>query len=54
MRDRVNLLYTDTPFTFETNFSTLSIYADQLRLAAMDALAEEAILIAIYPVFHCE
>jgi hypothetical protein len=24
MRDRVNLLYTDTPFTFAANFATLS------------------------------
>lgn len=54
MRDRVNLLYTDTPFTFETNFATLSSYADKLRLAALNALEEEAILIAVHPLFHCE
>ena len=54
MRDRVNLLYTDTPFAFEANFATLSAYADQLRRAALDALEEEAILIVVYPVYHCE
>jgi hypothetical protein len=54
MRDRVNLLYTDTPFTFAANRDTLSSYADKLRLAVMDALEEEAMLIAVYPVFHCE
>ena len=54
MRDRINLLYTDTPFTFAANFATLSSYADKLRHAALDALREEAILIAVYPVFHCE
>jgi hypothetical protein len=54
MQDRVNLLYSDTPFTFEADFATLATYSDKLRLAALDALEEEAILIAVYPVFHCE
>ena len=54
MRDRVNLLYTDTPFTFTSNLETLSTYADKLRLAAMSALTEEAILIVVYPVFHSD
>lgn len=54
MRDRVNLLYTDTPFTFTANLETLSAYADKLRRAAFAALAEEAILVVVYPVYHSE
>ena len=54
MRDRVNLLYVGTPFTVRDNFDTLASYTDQLRVPAMDALKEEAILIVVYSVFHCE
>ena len=52
--DRVNLLYTDTPFTFEAGFDRLSRYADALRQAAFEALEEEAVLIALYKVYHSE
>ena len=50
--DRVNLLYTDAPFGFATDFDLLSEYADELREAAMRTLNEEAILIVVYPVHH--
>ena len=52
MRDRINLLYCDTPFDFERHFVTLSEYADELRDATMRALAEEAVLIAVFSVYH--
>lgn len=54
MHDRVNVLFTDTPFTFTSNRETLALYVDKLRSAVMDALQEEEILIAVYPVFHGE
>ena len=54
MRDRVNLLYTDTAFAFEANFATLSEYADALRDAALQALEEEAVLIAVFPLYHAD
>ncbi len=54
MRDRVNLLYCDSHFSFTEHFETLSLYADKLRQAAMDALEEEAILVAVFPVFHSQ
>ncbi len=44
VRDRVNLVYTDTPFAFESNFERISRYTDELRKAAFEALEEEAIL----------
>jgi hypothetical protein len=31
MQDRVNLLYTDTPFAFENNFERISRYTDELQ-----------------------
>lgn len=52
--DRVNVLYTDAPFGFATDFALLSDYADELRDAAYKALNEEAILIVVYPVYHSQ
>jgi len=52
LRDRVNLVYTDTPYTFENNFDIISHYVDQLCKSAFEALDEEAILIVVYKVYH--
>lgn len=52
IRDRVNLIYTDTPFAFEENFDRISRYTDELRRAAFEALEEEAILVAVLKVYH--
>jgi hypothetical protein len=54
LRDRINLIYTDTPFPFDENGSRLSRYADELRDAAYAALEEEAILIVVFKVYHAE
>ena len=54
IQDRINLIYTDTPYTFEENFEIISAYADKLRTAAFAALEEEAILIAVSQVYHTE
>ena len=54
IRDRINLVYTDTPFSVEGNLEVVSRYADELRQAAFDALDEEAILIAVFPIYHSE
>jgi hypothetical protein len=54
MRDRINLVYSDTPFPFDVNFDQLSRYADELREAAFQALDEEAVLIAAFKVSHAE
>ncbi len=52
IEDRMNLLYTDAPFTFDDGFDGLSRYADVLRLIAFEALDEEAVLVVAYKVFH--
>ena len=54
IRDRVNLIYSDTPFGFQEHRAALSRYADELRQAAAEALDEEAILIVMLGVYHAE
>ncbi len=52
--DRINLIYTDTPYTFRDNFGILSRYGEALRLAVHQALEEEAVLVAMFGVYHAE
>ena len=52
--DRVNLVYTGTPFAFAEQRGPLSRYADEVRAAAFEALDEEAILVVMWPVYHSE
>ncbi len=54
IQDRVSLLYTDAPFVFGDAAELLSRYTDELRDAAFQALEEEAILVAVWPVHHSE
>jgi hypothetical protein len=54
IRDRVNLIYTDTPFEFESNLTKLSRYTDELQTAAFEALSEEAVLVTAAKVHHSE
>ena len=54
IQDRINLIYTDTPYTFAENFEVVSAYADKLKNAAFAALEEEAILIVVSQVYHAE
>jgi hypothetical protein len=54
IRDRVNLVYTDTPFALDENVTLVSRYADALRDAAFEALDEEAILVAVFKLHHAE
>jgi len=52
VRDRVNLIYTDTPYAFETNFNIISTYADKVRAAVFAALEEDVILVAAMQTYH--
>jgi hypothetical protein len=54
VRDRINLLYTDTPFSLEENAEQVSAYMAKLRQAVLDALQEEAVLVVALPVYHAE
>ena len=52
VRDRINLLHTDTPFGLEENAEQVSSYMSKLRQAVLDALQEEAVLVVALPVYH--
>lgn len=52
VQDRVNVIFTDAPFSFAQNFTGLSQYADELRRAVFAALDEEAVLVVALPIFH--
>ncbi len=54
IQDRINLIYTDTPYSFEENFQIVSTYADKLKAATFVALEEEAVLIVVSTVYHAE
>ena len=50
--DRVNLVYTDTPFGFDDHFKDISKYTDELRAATLEASEEESILIVVQGIYH--
>jgi hypothetical protein len=50
--ERVTLLYSDAPIALSTEFVNVAAYVLELRRVAMDALEEEAILIAVEQVYH--
>ena len=50
--DRINLIYTDLPLALSTNFESVARYADELKQAAIEALSEEAVLVAVTQVYH--
>jgi hypothetical protein len=53
--DKVNLLFSDTPFVWSRDKLTIELYAQRLRLVVQRALTtEESILVLVYPVFHEE
>ena len=52
MPDRINLIYADLPLALSTNFESVARYADELKQAAVEALAEEAVLVVVTQVYH--
>lgn len=51
--DRVNLLFSDTPFRWERDRLLRELYAERIRSVVNRALAqEETVLVAVYPVYH--
>ncbi len=54
IQDPINLIYTDTPYSFAENFEVISTYADKLKSATFVALEEEAVLIVVSIVYHAE
>ena len=54
IQDRINLIYSDTPYEFDRNFEIVSAYADKLKAAVDTALEEEAVLVAVAKIYHAE
>ena len=54
IQDRINLIYTDTPYSFTDNFQLVSSYADKLNRAALAALEEEVIMVVVHQVYHSQ
>lgn len=53
--DKINILFTDAPFSWEKDRLLLEQYTTALQQVVQQVLAnEEAILIALYPVYHIE
>ncbi len=50
--DRINLIYTDLPLALSTNIESVARYAEELKQAAFESLAEEAILVVVTQVYH--
>ena len=53
--DKINILFTDTPFEWEKDRTLLTLYAEELYDVVQRALeVEEAILISAHPVHPVE
>ncbi len=53
--DKVNVLYTDTPFQWEEDAAVIEQYSQELRNVVRGALhEEEVILVALHSVFHVD
>jgi hypothetical protein len=50
--DRINLIYTDLPLALSTNFESVARYAGEPKQAAVAALDEEAVLVAVTQIYH--
>jgi hypothetical protein len=53
--DRINILFSDTPFDWDKDLELIERYAEELQDVIQRALkGEEAILITLHPVYHVE
>lgn len=52
VQDRINLIYTDTPYSFRENFEIISLYAEKLKASVFAALEEDAILVVVMKTCH--
>ena len=51
--DKINLLFSDTPFLWERDRLIVEQYAERLRSAVQGSLVqEESILACVYPIYH--
>jgi hypothetical protein len=51
-QDRINVIFTDLPLAFSTNYQSVARYTDELKQVAVEALAEETVLVAVIQIYH--
>ena len=49
--DRINIVYSDLPLAFSTNFESIAVYVGELKKVALELLSEEAVLITVEQVY---
>ena len=53
--DKVNLLFSDTPFLWERDRLVVEYHAERIRRVVRRALVqEESVMVAAYPVYHAD
>lgn len=52
MQDSISIIYTDVPLALDENSERFSLYTDNLRKAAYEALEEEAVLVTALKIYH--
>jgi hypothetical protein len=50
--DQINLIYSDAPLALSTDFAVVAGYVRELKRAAIEALAEETIMVTVEQVYH--
>ena len=50
--ESINLIYTDTPFDLDANFSALEQYVEKLKAVNLEVTNEESILIVVHEIYH--
>ena len=53
-KDKIVLVYADTPFEFRRNRAAIVKYTDELKDVAFQATNEESILIVVHEIFHTD
>jgi PII-like signaling protein len=52
MPDRINLIYTDLPFSLTVHLDVIRRYVEKIKRATFEALEEEEILVTVSQIFH--
>ena len=50
--DRINLIYSDVPLALSVDFALVASYVREVKLASIDALTEEDVMVAVTQIYH--
>lgn len=54
IQDKTSVIYADGPLSLNADSQTISRYMDRVRIAADEALEEEAVLVTVQSVYHSQ